>query len=114
MVCASRAVRKAVPAALALTLALTFVLRLPTAHAARPLITDDARLVDAKACQVESWVRTNKDSKEYWALPACNFTGNLELTFGGARTSEATGTRTTDIMLQGKPCSKHWNPTAGA
>ena len=62
MVCASRAVRKAVPAALALTLALTFVLRLPTAHAARPLITDDARLVDAKACQVESWVRTNKDS----------------------------------------------------
>ena len=114
MVCASRAVRKAVPAALALTLALTFVLtfvlRLPTAHAARPLITDDARLVDAKACQVESWVRTNKDSKEYWALPACNFTGNLELTFGGARTSEATGTRTTDIMLQGKTLFKTLEP----
>ena len=110
MPCANKAVRKAVPAALALTLVLTFVPRPPAAHAARPLITDDARLVDAKACQVESWVRTNKDSREYWALPACNFTGNLELTFGGARTSDATGTRTTDIMLQGKTLFKTLEP----
>lgn len=74
------------------------------------MITDDARTVDAKACQVESWVRTNKDSKEYWALPACNFTGNLELTFGGARTSDATGSSTTDIVLQGKTLFKTLEP----
>ena len=49
----------------------------PAAHAARPLITDDARTVDAYACQVESWVKNNRNSREYWALPACNFTGNL-------------------------------------
>jgi hypothetical protein len=79
-------------------------------YAARPMITDDARTVDAKACQVESWVRTNKDSKEYWALPACNFTGNLELTFGGARTSDATGTHATDIVLQGKTLFKTLEP----
>ena len=74
------------------------------------MITDDARTVDAKACQIESWVRTNKDSKEYWALPACNFTGNLELTFGGARTADATGTHTTDVVLQGKTLFKTLEP----
>jgi hypothetical protein len=91
---------------LAALLAALLVLAPPAAHAARPLITDDARTVDAKACQVESWVRSNQGSKEYWALPACNFTGNLELTLGGARTADAEGTRTTDIVLQGKTLFK--------
>ncbi|MCX7627950.1 MAG: hypothetical protein N2Z69_05995, partial [Methylophilaceae bacterium] len=30
-----------------------------TVYAARPMITDDARIVDAKACQLESWVKKN-------------------------------------------------------
>jgi hypothetical protein len=62
---------------------------IPTAHAARPMITDDARIVDTKSCQIESWVKKSHDSTEYWALPACNFTGNLELTFGGAWSNDA-------------------------
>jgi len=74
----------------------------PSVHAARPMVTDDARIVDAQSCQVESWIRTNRGSREYWALPGCNFTGNLELTLGGARTSDAEGLRTSDIQLQGK------------
>jgi hypothetical protein len=53
-------------------------------QAARPMATDDARIVDAKACQVESWVRRNRHSTEFWALPACNPTGGAELTLGGA------------------------------
>jgi hypothetical protein len=77
-----------------------------TAHAARPMITDDARIVDAKACQLESWVKKNPDSTERWALPACNFTGNLELTFGGASTREAGDTKTTDVVMQGKTLFK--------
>jgi hypothetical protein len=93
--------------AIAATLALTPT---PPAYAARPMITDDARTVDAKACQVESWVRTNHGSREYWALPACNFTGNLELTFGGAQTSDATGRHTTDVVLQGKTLFKTLEP----
>jgi hypothetical protein len=76
------------------------------AHAARPMITDDARVVEAKACQVESWVRRNRGSTEFWALPACNPTGNLELTAGGARTNEAGTTRTTDQQLQAKTLFK--------
>lgn len=78
----------------------------PHAHAARPMITDDARIVDAKACQLESWVKDNRGSTEYWALPACNFTGNLELTLGGALTSEASQTETTDVVVQGKTLFK--------
>lgn len=86
----------------------------PTANAARPMVADDARIVDAKACQLESWVKKNRNSTEYWALPACNFTGNLELTMGGARTHDDTGTHTTDIVFQSKAlfsrvkCRKHW------
>ncbi|MFN3397398.1 MAG: hypothetical protein ACK4ZS_02555 [Sulfurimicrobium sp.] len=76
------------------------------AHAARPMITDDARIVDAKACQLESWVKDNRGSTEYWALPACNFTGNLELTLGGARSREDGRTQSTDVVVQGKTLFK--------
>lgn len=75
-------------------------------HAARPMITDDARIVDAKACQVESWFKKNASSAEIWALPTCNFTGNLELTLGGAVTREAGSTRATDFVMQGKTLIK--------
>jgi hypothetical protein len=65
--------------------ALLFLLAaMPAAHAARPMITDDARLTDAGACQVESWVHLHGSQHEFWALPACNPGGNFELTFGGA------------------------------
>ncbi|PLP97931.1 hypothetical protein CYJ10_24335 [Cupriavidus pauculus] len=52
--------------------------------AARPLITDDARIVDAKSCQLESWMQFQTTGNELWALPGCNPTGNLELTLGGS------------------------------
>ena len=71
-------------------------------HAARPMITDDARIVEAKSCQIESWIKKNPTFIEYWALPSCNFTGNLELTLGGTLGNDAEGRPTTQIMLQGK------------
>lgn len=80
------------------------------AHAARPMITDDARIVDAKACQVEAWVRSNRDSTEAWALPACNPTGDFELTFGGARVRENGEWAFTDHQLQAKTLFKPYEP----
>jgi hypothetical protein len=71
-------------------------------YAARPLVTDDARVVAPKACQLETWVRRNRESTEYWALPACNPTGNLEITFGGALTRELGATHVSDLQIQGK------------
>ena len=91
-------------------LALAALLPWGVAQAARPMVTDDARIVDAKACQVESWARRNQDSTEYWAQPACNFTGNLELSLGGARGKDDGDTRTTDIVLQAKTLFKPLEP----
>ncbi len=72
-----------------------------SAWAARPLITDDARVVDDKSCQVESWFRHERSRAEVWALPGCNFTGNLEFTLGGGSFRE-NGTHSSDLLLQGK------------
>jgi hypothetical protein len=74
----------------------------PPAHGARPMITDDARIVDPAACQLETWTRLNRDSTEYWALPACNPFGNVEITFGGGRTRGDGATRFTDELIQAK------------
>lgn len=80
------------------------------ASAARPLVTDDARIVDPKACQLETWVRRNTDSTEFWALPACNPTGNVELTFGGAMTRELGATHTSDVQIQAKTIFRPLEP----
>lgn len=70
------------------------------AHAARPFITDDARLTNAGMCQLESWHRTEHTSRETWAMVGCNPTGNLEFTLGGgyAKPTERAGTH--DHVLQ--------------
>jgi len=95
---------------LCITLAFVVCVTPSATFGARPLITDDARIVDAKSCQVESWVRTNRDSREYWALPGCNFTGNLEVTFGGAITKDGTGSETSDVVMQAKTLFKILEP----
>ena len=49
------------------------------------MITDDARIVDAKSCQLETWVQSYRAHRtDYWALPGCNPFGWFELTLGGA------------------------------
>lgn len=97
------------PLARALTLialALPITSAWHSAHAARPLVTDDSRIVDPKSCQLETWLRFNRDGTERWALPGCNLTGNFELTFGGAVQSYGDGTALTDVQLQGKTVLK--------
>jgi len=78
------------------------------------MITDDARLVDDKSCQVETWIQRYRDNTEYWAIPACNFTGNLELALGGARSRRGGDTRTSDVMLQGKTLFRTLEPNGWA
>lgn len=65
-------------------LALFFILKATQAFGARPMMTDDARIVDSKACQLEAWVKNTKEANEYWAYPACNIGTNAEVTIGGA------------------------------
>ncbi|MDH2235442.1 hypothetical protein N5K27_03945 [Pigmentiphaga sp. GD03639] len=98
--------RAAGPPPWRLALALAACCASGPAQAARPMITDDARIVDAKVCQVESWIRRGGDGNEYWAMPACNPTGNLELTLGGARGPVDGHVRTTDVQFQVKTLLK--------
>lgn len=78
----------------------------PPAWAARPFVTDDARLTTAGSCQLESWVRTYRHSTELWALPACNPWGNLELTFGGGVAHSDGAGSTHDYVLQLKTLAR--------
>ena len=73
-------------------------------EAARPLITDDARVVDAKSCQVESWVRRERLHTEVWALPGCNFGGDVEFTLGGQGREDGGSPR--QLVLQAKSLLK--------
>lgn len=70
-------------------------------HGAQPYFTDDASILEKGACQLEIGNQTNRGSRELSLLPACNITGNLELTLGGSRASEA-GSRDTLYVVQGK------------
>jgi hypothetical protein len=82
---------------------LSSALPAPRAHAGRPMTTDDARMLDPKACQLETWVRSNRDSSEYWLAPACNPFGPFELAYTGAWTHEdGAGTALTDNLVQVK------------
>lgn len=73
-----------------------------TVHAARPLNTDDARLTDAGNCQLESWTRQSAERIDYWVLPACNFSGNLEVSLGAGRAQTALSPPVADYVMQAK------------
>jgi hypothetical protein len=97
------------PLLLLLSLALS-----PLAHAARPMVTDDARIVDDKSCQLETWLKANRGSDEYWALPSCNFSGNFELAVGSAVTRQNGSGETSDLLVQGKTLFRTLEPNGWA
>lgn len=82
------------------------VLAAPSVWAARPMTTDDARLTDAQACQVETWLHLHGKQKEWWALPACNPGGNFELTAGGALAYSEGSMQSGAQVIQGKTLFK--------
>ncbi len=59
------------------------------AHAARPMLTDDARVVEAGACQVESWAMVQVGVRELWALPACGAGRGIEWSLGAQQSRVA-------------------------
>lgn len=85
-----------------LTTALLLAGSVAGAWAARPFMTDDARITTEGSCQIESWARHYSERSELWALPACNLGGRLELTAGVGqfRADGQSGSR--DEVLQGK------------
>ncbi len=86
------------------------ILMTSPAWAARPFVTDDARLTTAGSCQLESWARVYPNSTELWALPACNPGGNLELTLGGGLAHTEQDASTNDYVLQAKTLFRALEP----
>lgn len=73
-------------------------LYLHVVYAARPLNTDDARIVSKNHCQMETWIEIQQhQNSEIWALPACNLFWNTEITLGGM-----VGLQTDSIQFQVK------------
>ena len=77
--------------------------------AARPFVTDDARLTNAGQCQLESWSRRYRSGTEFWILPACNPFGNFELSLGSGVAYDAQGVRSQDYIIQGKTLIRKLN-----
>lgn len=76
-------------------------------YAARPMNTDDANIVDEKACQLESWVKSTRTSLERWAIPGCNLGGEVEWSVGGNNQIEDAVGKTQFWVGQAK---KRWVP----
>jgi len=79
----------------------------PAAEAARPFVTDDARVVDKDGCQVETFVKKQRrfDEDEFWFLPACNPWG-VELTAGYIRLNSTPAGDSHTTVLQAKTLLK--------
>lgn len=71
-------------------------------QAARPMATEDATLLGANTCQLETWVQRNRSSTEFWVQPACNIGGPVEVAIGGARIRESLDTRYSTVLVQAK------------
>jgi len=93
-------------------LCLSFGLVALPAFAARPFNTDDARVVDAGGCQIETFVKKQRNfgEREAWFLPGCNPGGNLELTFGGLNIQNDAEGRASTLIAQGKTLLKRLEP----
>lgn len=77
---------------------------------ARPMMTDDARMVDPGGCQIESWVKKYDNHHEFWALPACNPLGFFELTMGGSKVGGNDQTVPSDRVIQAKTIFRELKP----
>ncbi|HVL74733.1 MAG TPA: hypothetical protein VM406_01850 [Noviherbaspirillum sp.] len=99
---------KAIPP---VALATLCMLAASAAQAGRPMITDDAAILEANACQLETWYQATRSAgNEWWALPACNVGGYAEVAIGGARLREPDG-RTTVAVIQAKALLRAYDET---
>jgi hypothetical protein len=74
------------------------------AHAARPMVTDDARLVDEGGCQLETFLKRQRKyhEHEFALLPACNPWGKAELALGAIRVDSSLPGDSRVVTVQAK------------
>lgn len=79
---------------------LVCILLSTSAQAARPLVTDDARITAQGSCQVETWLQGYRDSTEYWLMPSCGLTDWLEIGAASSWLYENNGSAHDSTLLQ--------------
>lgn len=73
-----------------------------SAWAGRPMFTDDATLTTPHTCQIENWFQQSKTVNQTNFLPACNPTGNFEVTAGLTTIDDQNAGKQQSYLLQGK------------
>lgn len=83
---------------------IAFLLAAPAVQAARPLVTDDTRIVDPGGCQIEAFYKRQREfrKREFWFLPACNPWGPVELSLGAIRVDSTHPGDSRALLAQGK------------
>jgi hypothetical protein len=78
------------------------------ADAARPFVTDDARIVDKGGCQIETFQKRQArfSESEFWFLPACSSPLGAELTIGGLRLNSTVVDSNRSVVMQAKTLLK--------
>ena len=86
----------------------------PFAHAARPFVTDDARVVDEGGYQIETFVKRQRrfHENEFWFLPAHNPAGHVEFTLGGTWVDSVTDGNSRAVIAQAKTLLVPLRPNA--
>jgi len=82
------------------------------AYAARPFVTDDARIVDEGGCQIESFVKRQRNfsENEFWFVPGCTPAGPVELTLGGIKNDNAAEGTSSSVLAQAKTLVRALRP----
>ena len=79
-----------------------FLLASTSALAGRPLTTEDAAILEDKACQLEAWADRARDVTTGWLVPACNFGLGVEWQVGFSREWEGGASRMPEAYAQAK------------
>ena len=79
-----------------------------SAQAARPFVTDDARVLDEGGYQLETFLKQQRAfrERELWFLPAHNPFGRVELTLGGMWVASAPEGNSRSLIAQAKTLLK--------
>jgi hypothetical protein len=79
-----------------------------SAQAARPFVTDDARVVDAGGYQLETFLKQQRafHEREFWFLPAHNPFERVELTLGGMWVNSVPDGNSRSLIAQAKTLLK--------
>ena len=96
------------------TMLLHAAIGMHAAHAAGGMNVDDAQIMDADTCQLESWAKFNRNGTERWFSPACSPNEHVEVSWAGAWQRDLSGMYLATSQFQGKTVFRELSSDATA